>query len=116
MGTDGLISYLDKYHLDLDDEFDDRLKSYPKKKWSSFVNSENQHFISEEALNFLDVCLVYDHVIYIQAERITPREAMQHSYFKPVVDMYRKLETGYEFLRGSPEYLTAQILIRSRNS
>lgn len=62
MGTNSLITYLEKYNLELDEEFDERLSTYSKKKWKSFVNAENRHLVSEEALDFLDKCLVYDHV------------------------------------------------------
>jgi casein kinase II subunit alpha len=35
--------------------------------------------VSEEALNLLDKMLRYDH-----AERITPKDAMDHPYFLPL--------------------------------
>ena len=63
MGTNNLISYLEKYNLDLDDEFDNRLTTHSKKKWSTFINPENRHLVNEEVLDFLDRCLVYDRVI-----------------------------------------------------
>ena len=40
------------------------------------MNSENQHLVSAEALDFLDKLLRYDH-----QERLTAREAMDHPYF-----------------------------------
>jgi len=39
----------------------------------------NEHLVSEEALDLLSKMLKYDH-----AERITPKDAMDHPYFKPV--------------------------------
>ena len=43
------------------------------------MSSENQRFISNEAIDFLDKLLRYDH-----QERLTAQEAMQHAYFDPV--------------------------------
>lgn len=40
---------------------------------------ENQRFISNEAIDFLDKLLRYDH-----QERLTAQEAMAHAYFEPV--------------------------------
>jgi casein kinase II subunit alpha len=40
------------------------------------VHNENQHLVSAEALDFLDKLLRYDHL-----ERLTARDAMDHSYF-----------------------------------
>ena len=50
--------------------------SYPKKAWSRFITSENQRYISNEAIDFLDKLLRYDH-----QERLTAREAQAHPYF-----------------------------------
>jgi len=36
--------------------------------------------INDEALDLLDKMLRYDH-----AERITPKDAMEHPYFKPIL-------------------------------
>ena len=52
------------------------LSRYPKKPWSRFITSENQRYISNEAIDFLDKLLRYDH-----QERLTAREAQDHPYF-----------------------------------
>lgn len=49
---------------------------YPRKPWSRFVTSENQRYISNEAIDFLDKLVRYDH-----QERLTAREAQAHPYF-----------------------------------
>jgi casein kinase II subunit alpha len=49
------------------------------KPWSKFIKPDNQAFCSEDALDLLNKMLQYDH-----AERILPREAMEHRYFDPV--------------------------------
>lgn len=41
--------------------------------------------MSDEALDLLSQMLRYDH-----AERITPKDAMQHAYFKSVRDAHAK--------------------------
>ena len=53
-----------------------RLFSYPKKAWARFTTSENQRYISNEAIDLLDRLLRYDH-----QERLTAREAQAHPYF-----------------------------------
>jgi len=80
LGTDDLFLYLDKYDIELNSNFDDILLRYPRKPWSSFVTTSNQRHVSDQALDFLDNLLKYDH-----QERLTPKEAMDHEYFAPVV-------------------------------
>ncbi|KIW56184.1 casein kinase II subunit alpha [Exophiala xenobiotica] len=79
LGTDDLFEYLDKYDIELDAQYDDILSRFPKKPWQSFVNADNQRFVSPEAIDFLDKLLRYDH-----QERLTAQEAMAHPYFAPV--------------------------------
>ncbi|SPQ18805.1 92e8b290-5ba8-4341-8b55-d0c53ffb552b [Thermothielavioides terrestris] len=81
LGTDDLFDYLDKYEIELDAQYDDILGRFQKKPWHSFVNSDNQRFVSNEAIDFLDKLLRYDH-----AERLTAKEAMAHPYFAPIRD------------------------------
>ncbi|GAA5988225.1 hypothetical protein JCM5350_007618 [Sporobolomyces pararoseus] len=79
LGTDDLYAYLEKYDIDLSPEFDDILGRFARKPWARFVTSENQRFISNEAIDFLDKLLRYDH-----QERLLAKEASQHPYFAPV--------------------------------
>jgi casein kinase II subunit alpha len=79
MGTKDLFEYMDKYDIELDHHFDDILSVFPRQPWAKFINSDNKRYISNEALDFLDHLLVYDHQL-----RFTPREAMAHPYFDPV--------------------------------
>ena len=57
LGTDDLYDYLDKYDLELDPHFDGILSSHTKKPWVRFVNGENQHLVSDAAIDFLDYLL-----------------------------------------------------------
>lgn len=102
LGTDELFEYLDKYDIELDPQYDEILKRFPRKPWPSFVNAENAKFVSKEAIDFLDKLLRYDHAVchfccppspYLRIsqsannfyqERLTAQEAMAHPYFAPV--------------------------------
>jgi len=79
LGTDDLYTYVEKYNVTLDGHYDDILGQHPKKPWNKFINSQNEALISEECLDLLDSMLKYDH-----AQRITPKDAMNHPYFKPI--------------------------------
>ena len=63
LGTDDLFEYLDKYDIELDAQYDDILGRFPKKNWHGFVNTENQKFVSNDAIDFLDKLLRYDHQV-----------------------------------------------------
>lgn len=78
LGTDSLHKYLEKYNILLGPEYED-LGLYTKRPWKRFVNSNNQAFVSPEAIDFIDHLLRYDH-----KERLTAKEAMAHDYFKPI--------------------------------
>ena len=81
LGTDELFAYLDLYDLELDPHFDGILGSHPRKPWKKFITKENAHLVTDEAIDFLDKCLQYDHQL-----RPTPKEAMSHPFFKPAVE------------------------------
>uniref|UniRef100_A0A8C1Z1T7 non-specific serine/threonine protein kinase n=1 Tax=Cyprinus carpio TaxID=7962 RepID=A0A8C1Z1T7_CYPCA len=80
LGTEELFSYLNKYHIELDTRFKDLLGQQTRKRWENFVQPENQHLVSPEALDLLDKLLRYDH-----QQRLTAQEAMEHPYFYPVL-------------------------------
>lgn len=81
LGTDELFEYLDKYDLELDPHFDGILGRHSKKPWNRFLNAENTHLVSDEALDLLGNLLRYDH-----QERLTAQEAQKHPYFSQVVE------------------------------
>eukprot|EP00904_Undaria_pinnatifida_P011305 jgi/Undpi1/7304/HiC_scaffold_22.g09777.m1 len=72
LGTDELFNYLDKYDLELDPHFDGIMGRHSNRPWQRFVNVENQHLVSEEAISF------------VGHERLTARDAMEHPYFQQV--------------------------------
>ena len=85
LGTDDLYKYIEKYELTLDNHYSGILGNYPKKQWTKFINEENKHLCSNEALDLLSKMLIYD-----RAQRITPKEAMMHPYFKEVREKIEK--------------------------
>lgn len=63
LGTEELFEYLDKYDIELDPQYDEILTRFPRKPWHTFVNAENRRFVSDEAIDFLDKLLRYDHAV-----------------------------------------------------
>lgn len=59
LGTDDLFEYLDKYDLELDPHFDGILGRHSKKPLMRFSNKDNQHLVSEEAVDLLGNLLRY---------------------------------------------------------
>jgi len=90
LGTDELFQYLDTYDLELDAQFDGILGRHSKKPWQRFITAENQHLVSEEAIDFVSKLLRYDH-----QERLTAQEAMDHPYFAPVRANQDKGDAGH---------------------
>ncbi|KAG9223083.1 hypothetical protein CCMSSC00406_0000228 [Pleurotus cornucopiae] len=78
LGTDDLYLYIEKYTIRLDPHYSELITRFPRKPWTRFITSENQRYISNEAIDLLDKLLKYDH----QA-RLTAREAQAQPYFDP---------------------------------
>ena len=72
LGSAELHEYLAKYGIELDPQLEALVGSHGRKPWSKFVNADNQHLVSPEALDFLGGLLRYDH-----AERLTAAEAIR---------------------------------------
>lgn len=79
LGTDKLQNYLIKYKLKLSSRYRGLIHERKEVPWSSFVNRENSHLANPEAIDLLSKMLVFD-----KADRILPKEAMEHTYFDPV--------------------------------
>lgn len=92
LGTDDLYEYLDKYNITLDSRYNDIMGRHSRKRWERYVTSDNSNLVSQEALDFLDRLLRYDH-----QDRLTAREAMEHPYLHPVVNDQSRTTAG----RGS---------------
>ena len=109
LGTDEFYVYLERYEIELDPQYDDILGRYQRKPWSRFITSENQRYITNDAIDLLDKLLRYDH-----QERLTAREAQTHPYFgehplrrarcagaNPVLFFHRPRQAGSSSRRGS---------------
>ena len=79
LGTDDLFEYLDKYDIELDAQYDDILGRFPKKNWHGFINAENQRFVSNDAIDFLDKLLRYDHQVCFSFYFFKLLESSTHS-------------------------------------
>lgn len=79
LGTRDLYDYINKYGLELEVSFIAKIGSHPRKSWERFVNDDNRHLATQDALSLLNGMLVYDH-----QKRVTAEEAMAHPFFKTV--------------------------------
>eukprot|EP01006_Ploeotia_vitrea_P016289 TRINITY_DN46884_c0_g1_i1.p2 TRINITY_DN46884_c0_g1~~TRINITY_DN46884_c0_g1_i1.p2 ORF type:complete len:366 (+),score=36.15 TRINITY_DN46884_c0_g1_i1:61-1158(+) len=80
VGTDTFFPYVEKYNITLPRVYNGRISKTARKPWTTFINKDNKHLCSPEAIDFLDKLLQYDHM-----ERPTAVQAMEHPYFYPVV-------------------------------
>lgn len=79
LGSDDFENYLNKYQITLPQEFHD-IDQYIRRPWHRFVNDSNKHLSGNgDIIDLIDNLLRYDH-----QERLTAREAMQHSWFAPI--------------------------------
>jgi casein kinase II subunit alpha len=83
LGTDVLYEYLNKYNIELEAAFDAVLDRYLPRPLAKYVNPENKHLCSKEAIDLCEKMLVMDH-----ANRILPRECFSHPYYVGVGDKY----------------------------
>lgn len=79
LGTEALLAYLEQYKLKLSAKLLSRCKGYQQVAWFYWRTKNNKHLCSDEALDLLSKCLVFDH-----AARLTCKEAMAHPYFDPI--------------------------------
>jgi len=79
LGTDDLFPYLRKHSLQLDYHFSSHLRRQPRRSLFHFVTDENCDLAVPQVIDLLDKMLVYD-----PAFRLSPREAMEHPYFRSV--------------------------------
>lgn len=76
LGTDDLVSYLTKYDItDLDmEQFEDMPRN--RTDIHKFLKDSEVYEEIEEAINFLNKILIYDH-----QERLTAKECLEHPFF-----------------------------------
>ncbi|KAG6768160.1 hypothetical protein POTOM_027057 [Populus tomentosa] len=103
LGTDELNAYLNKYHLELDPQLDALVGRHSRKPWSKFINSDNQHLVSPEALDFLDKLLRYDH-----QDRLTAREAMVIPFLACQLDYIWSLSVDRRYAHNAIQVRAAE--------
>mmetsp|Transcript_18275 Transcript_18275/g.73305 ORF Transcript_18275/g.73305 Transcript_18275/m.73305 type:complete len:95 (+) Transcript_18275:1260-1544(+) len=52
LGTSDLYTYLDKYGIELDPNYRDRIGVHPKKQWEYFISHDNRNLVSAVGLQF----------------------------------------------------------------
>jgi casein kinase II subunit alpha len=111
MGSEDLNNYLAKYDLKLNNVYESIMGNHKKVPWKKFINNENRHSVNDEVIDFLDRLLVFDH-----EGRMLPQEAMKHPWMEPVRDLWTQVDSGENrFSEGSPEFITADILLRVKS-
>jgi len=85
LGSEELFEYLSTYEIELDPHFDNLLGKHQRRPWHKFVNNENEHLVTPEALDLLSNLLKFDH-----QQRLTAQEAMEHKFFQPVREAEQK--------------------------
>lgn len=80
LGEDELHEYLYRYGLKLPKEVRKAIKDhdYQRVPFTAFINDNNKHMVSPEAIDLLEKLLKYD-----KNERVNCKEAMAHKYFEP---------------------------------
>ncbi|SCV71616.1 BQ2448_3204 [Microbotryum intermedium] len=79
MLTGDQLTFHQKYQIEIDANLDALIGTHSRKPWLKYLTSDNQRFISNDAIDLLDKLVRYDH-----QERLTAKEAMQHPYFATV--------------------------------
>lgn len=102
LGYDAFNEYVQRYNIDLDPYYEDIIPNCPARRYEDYINENNRHLVSPEAIDLLHNILDYE-----QHARPTAREAMAHPYFEPVVRMYTDPDN---IAPESPEETTAEIL------
>ncbi|KAI4469393.1 casein kinase ii subunit alpha [Holotrichia oblita] len=89
LGTQQFYNYIEKYNIPLSSHFQEMIGTHNRKKWERFIKTENEYLVSEDALDFLENLLRYDHM-----ERITALTALDHRYFTPIVRYYKNKQSA----------------------
>ncbi|VDL58109.1 unnamed protein product [Hymenolepis diminuta] len=77
LGTPDLLEYMYKYNITMSTQLRQMFQSYAPVPFMQYVNSHNEHIVTENSLDLLEKLLKYDH-----QERLTAKEALEHPYFR----------------------------------
>lgn len=86
LGYENFVKYIKKYNIDTSRLDVYYLKKKTKIPFTEFINGDNKHLCSNEALDLLRKMLIYDH-----GARITAREALSHPYFRGIEEYLRNI-------------------------
>lgn len=64
LGTEELYQYINKYNIKLEAALERILGDHKSVKLASFVNEQNKHLATPDALDILSKMMQYDHVSY----------------------------------------------------
>ncbi|CAD8052342.1 unnamed protein product [Paramecium sonneborni] len=76
LGSDVLNQYLEKWKINLPTRYP-KFPYSTEKRFELFINKENKHLCTPEAIDLLKKLLIFDH-----SERILPKDALQHPFFQ----------------------------------
>ncbi|KAL2672623.1 hypothetical protein Neosp_013336 [[Neocosmospora] mangrovei] len=77
LGTESLNNYIEKFGSDYWRPVVEELGYCPPRAWPTLINEDNQHLVSDEALDLVDKLLKVD-----PDDRITTEEALNHPFFQ----------------------------------
>ncbi|KAM0267551.1 hypothetical protein ACHAPA_005840 [Fusarium lateritium] len=77
LGTESLYRFVEQYEIQMDQEDVETLGQYPRQPWRELVTSDNQHLVTDEAIDLVDRLLQFD-----PRRRLTASEALVHAYYE----------------------------------
>ncbi|RGP77215.1 cmgc ck2 kinase [Fusarium longipes] len=80
LGTERLYRAVEQLEIEMEPQYFEALDNREETPWVSFVNNENDHLATREAIDLVDQLLRFD-----PRERITASEALRHAYYEDVV-------------------------------
>lgn len=117
LGSESFNTYLQKYKIHLPPVLENNLSHvhFKKKAFESFINDDNQRFMSRELLEFLDSLLQYDH-----QRRPTTTECMVHAWFDSTRDHEQNVTHHYAdrqtFMETEEDTLYKPIEVEKHNA
>lgn len=83
MGTANLLEYMRRYRINMPKQLTKLVTNTEQVPLENFVNQNNYSRVTQDGIDLLYKMLVYD-----KNGRITPTEAMQHPFFKPIRELH----------------------------
>ena len=77
LGTEDLNNYLQSKDIKMESSYKKKIPNCQRRSFNQFINDDNKHLVTQEALDLLDKTLVIDH-----ENRLTIKEVLQHPFFE----------------------------------